>query len=159
MAPSFLRRLNMLCFKLKIRTQRTFSYGHCVVCSSVFFLWPLCCLFFCLFLMAIVLSVLLSFSYGHCVVCSSVFFLWPLCCLFFCGFWLLLWYLQALLTLCIWWLLFHSNVENTRRTASFHSKGDDGRKIRQLEHPPASRGWNRMLPIGYIHEQVLFWRM
>ena len=31
------------------------SFGHCVVCSSVF--WPLCCLFFCL--LAIVLSVLL----------------------------------------------------------------------------------------------------
>ena len=54
----------------------TFSFGHCVVCSSVF--WPLCCLFFCL--LVIVLSVLLSF--GHCVVCSSVFR--PLCCLFFC---------------------------------------------------------------------------
>jgi hypothetical protein len=51
------------------------SCGHCVVCSSVF--WPLCCLFFCLFV--IVLSVPLSF--GHCVVCSSIF--WPLCCLFF----------------------------------------------------------------------------
>ena len=149
MATSFLRRLNILCFKLKIRIQRTFSYGHCVVCSSVFFLWPLCCLFFCLFLMAIVLSVLLSFSYGHCVVRSSAI----------CGLWLLLWYLQTLLTLCMWWLLFHSNVENTRRTASFHSKGDDGRKIRQLEHPPANRGWSHMLPIGYIHEQVLFWRM
>ena len=53
----------------------TFSFCHCVVCSSVF--WSLCCLFFCL--LVIVLSVLLSF--GHCVVCSSVF--WPLCCLFF----------------------------------------------------------------------------
>jgi hypothetical protein len=38
------------------------------------------CLSFCVFLLAIVLSVLLSI--GHCVVCSSVF--WPLCCLFFC---------------------------------------------------------------------------
>jgi hypothetical protein len=79
------------------------SFGHCVVCSSVF--WPLCCLFFCL--LAIVLSVLLSF--GHCAVCSSVF--WPLCCLFFCllaivlsvllrYIWILiaLWYLQTLLT-------------------------------------------------------------
>ena len=37
------------------------------------------CLSFCVFLLAIVLSVLLSF--GHCVVCSSVF--WPLCCVFF----------------------------------------------------------------------------
>jgi hypothetical protein len=53
-----------------------FSFGHCVVCSSVF--WPLCCLSFCL--LAIVLSVLLSF--GHCVVCPSVF--WPLCYLSFC---------------------------------------------------------------------------
>ena len=53
----------------------TFYFGHCVVCSSVF--WPLCCLSFCL--LAIVLSVLLSF--GHCVVCPSVF--WPLCCLIF----------------------------------------------------------------------------
>jgi phosphatidylglycerophosphate synthase len=43
------------------------SFGHCVVCSSVF--WSLCCLFFCL--LVIVLSVLLSF--GHCVVCSSIY--------------------------------------------------------------------------------------
>jgi hypothetical protein len=34
------------------------SFGHCVVCSSVF--WSLCCLFFCL--LAIVLSVLLRFT-------------------------------------------------------------------------------------------------
>jgi hypothetical protein len=33
---------------------------------------------FCLFLLAIVLSVLLSFSFGHCVVCPSVFCFWPL---------------------------------------------------------------------------------
>ena len=57
------------------------SFGHCVVCSSVF--WPLCCLFFCL--VAIVLSVLLPF--GHCVVCSSSIY----------NFWLHLWYLQTLL--------------------------------------------------------------
>jgi hypothetical protein len=49
------------------------SFGHCVICPSVF--WPLCYLSFCL--LAIVLSVLLSF--GHCVICPSVF--WPLCCL------------------------------------------------------------------------------
>ena len=53
-----------------------FSFGHYVVCPSVF--WPLCCLSFCL--LAIMLSVLLSF--GHYVVCPSVF--WPLCCLSFC---------------------------------------------------------------------------
>jgi hypothetical protein len=33
------------------------SFGHCVVCSSVF--WSLCCLFFCL--LVIVLSVLRQF--------------------------------------------------------------------------------------------------
>jgi hypothetical protein len=43
------------------------SFGHCIVCPSVF--WPLYCLSFCL--LAIVLSVLLSF--GHCIVCPSVF--------------------------------------------------------------------------------------
>ena len=52
------------------------SFGHCVICPSVF--WPLCYLSFCL--LAIVLSVLLSF--GHCVICPSVF--WPLCYLSFC---------------------------------------------------------------------------
>ena len=65
-----------VCFVDRCFSFCSYSFGHCVVCSSVF--WPLCCLFFCL--LAIVLSVLLSF--GHCVVCSSVF--WPLCCLFFC---------------------------------------------------------------------------
>ena len=101
-----------ICFVDRCLSFYTFSFHHCVVCSSVF--WPLCCLFFCL--LAIVLSGFLSF--GHCVVCSSVF--WPLCCLFFCllaivlsvllsfghcvvcsssiyGFWLPLWYLQTLL--------------------------------------------------------------
>ena len=67
----------------------SFSFGHCVICPSVF--WPLCCLSFCL--LAIVLSVLLSF--GHCVICPSVF--WPLCYLLIYGFWLPLWYLQLFL--------------------------------------------------------------
>jgi hypothetical protein len=40
----------------------SFSFEHCVVCSSVFFFWALCCLFFCLFLLSIVLSVLLRFT-------------------------------------------------------------------------------------------------
>jgi hypothetical protein len=52
------------------------SFGHCIVCPSVF--WPLYCLSFCLF--DIVLSVLLSF--GHCIICLSVF--WPLYYLSFC---------------------------------------------------------------------------
>jgi hypothetical protein len=34
------------------------SFGHCFVCSSVFIFWPLFCLFFCLYLLAFVLSVL-----------------------------------------------------------------------------------------------------
>jgi hypothetical protein len=70
-----------ICFVDRCLSFYTFSFHHCVVCSSVF--WPLCCLFFCL--LAIVLSVLLSF--GHCVVCSSSIY----------GFWLPLWYLQTLL--------------------------------------------------------------
>jgi hypothetical protein len=38
------------------------------------FVWPLCCLSFCPFLLAIVLLVLLSFSFGHYVACPSVLF-------------------------------------------------------------------------------------
>jgi hypothetical protein len=38
------------------------SFGHCVVCSSVF--WPLCCLFFCL--LAIVLSVRFRYTDSDC---------------------------------------------------------------------------------------------
>ena len=86
------------------------SFGHCVVCSSVYgfwlplwylvtivlsvlryagsdypfgILWPLCCLFFGMRVLIIPLV-----SCGHCVVCSSI-----------CGFWLPLWYLQTLLVL------------------------------------------------------------
>jgi hypothetical protein len=61
----------------------SFSIGHCVICPSVLFYWPLCYLSFCPFLLAIVLSVLPSFSIGHCVICPSVLFYWPLCYLSF----------------------------------------------------------------------------
>ena len=71
-----------VCFVDRCLSFCAFSFGHCVICSSVF--CPLCCLFFCL--LTIVLSVLLSFD--HCVVCSSSIY----------GFWLPLWYLQTLLT-------------------------------------------------------------
>ena len=82
----------------------SFSFGHCVVCSSFIYglwlppfgiFWSLCCLFFFYlrimvtslwYLLAIVLSVLLLFtdygylplvSFGHCVVCSSfIYGLW-----------------------------------------------------------------------------------
>jgi hypothetical protein len=64
-----------VCFVDRCLSFSTFSFGHCFICSSVF--WPLFYLFFCL--LAIVLSVLLSF--GHCFICSSVF--WPLFYLFF----------------------------------------------------------------------------
>jgi hypothetical protein len=53
-----------------VRVTRSLVLYDCVFCRSLFVL----------FLLAIMLSVLLSF--GHYVVCSSVF--WPLCCLFFC---------------------------------------------------------------------------
>jgi hypothetical protein len=44
-----------VCFVDRCLSFCTFSFGHCVVCSSVF--WSLCCLFFCL--LVTVLSVLL----------------------------------------------------------------------------------------------------
>ena len=77
----FCRSLFVL-FLLAIVLSVLLSFGHCVVCSSVF--WPLCCLSFCL--LAIVLSVLLSF--GHCVDCTSSILI-PL------------WYLQVLLDMLV----------------------------------------------------------
>jgi hypothetical protein len=101
------------------------SFGHCVVCSSIYgirlpfgIFWPLCCLFFFYlrhlitlwYLLVTVLSVLLFtasdyplVSFGHCVVCSSSIYgiwlpfgiFWSLCCLFF--------YLRHPITL--WYLL------------------------------------------------------
>jgi hypothetical protein len=47
-----------VCFVDRCLSFCSFSFGHCVVCSSVF--WPLCCLFFCL--LVIVLSVLLRYT-------------------------------------------------------------------------------------------------
>jgi hypothetical protein len=43
--------------------------------SNTMAFWPLCYLFFCPFLLAIMLLVLLSFSFCHCVACPSVLFL------------------------------------------------------------------------------------
>jgi hypothetical protein len=57
-------------------------------CLSFFF-WPLCCLF--LFDLQILITPLVSF--GHCVVCSCLIF----------RFWLLLWYLLAIvLSFLVW---------------------------------------------------------
>jgi hypothetical protein len=64
-----------ICFVDRYLSFCTFSFGHCVVCSSsIYGFWPLCCLFFFdIRIMAIVLSVLLRYTdSGHCVVCSSI---------------------------------------------------------------------------------------
>jgi hypothetical protein len=91
-------------FDMRILITPLVSFGHCVVCSICGFwlplwyllaivlsvrytdsdypfgiFWPLCCLFD----IRILITPLVSF--GHCVVCSIY------------GFWLPLWYLQALL--------------------------------------------------------------
>jgi hypothetical protein len=100
------RRMYMFCRSLFL-SFCPFSFGHCVVCSSIFWFWlplwylfaivlsvlrfsdsdypfgifwPLSCLFFDFL---ILITPLVSF--GHCVVCSSIF-----------GFWLPLWYLFAI---------------------------------------------------------------
>jgi hypothetical protein len=52
------------------RQGQIIQWPHCIICPSVFFFWPLYYLSFCLFLLAIVLSVL-SFSFGHCIICPS----------------------------------------------------------------------------------------
>jgi hypothetical protein len=99
------------CFVDRCLSFCTFSFGHCVVCSSSMYgfwlplwyllvivlyvplrctdsdypfgiFWSLCCLF--LFDVRILITPLVSF--GHCVVCSSSMY----------GFWLPLWYLLAI---------------------------------------------------------------
>jgi hypothetical protein len=65
--------------------QRKTTKGQSV-CPFVVFLWPLYCLSFGGFPLAIILFVLLSFSFGLYIVCPFVVFLWPLYCLFFGGF-------------------------------------------------------------------------
>jgi hypothetical protein len=95
-----------VCFVDRCLSFCTFSFGHCVVCSSLLYglwlpfwyllaivlsvllrytdydylfdiFWPLCCLF--LFAIRIMITSLVSF--GHCVVCSSSLYgFWlPLC--------------------------------------------------------------------------------
>jgi hypothetical protein len=97
-------------FDLRILITPLISFGHCVVCSSIYVFWlPLW------YIVAIVLSVLLRFTDSD--YPFGIF--WPLCCLFFfdlqilitplvsCGhcvvysssiyrFWLSLWYLVAI---------------------------------------------------------------
>jgi hypothetical protein len=103
----FLLPLCCMFFYLRLLITPLVSCGHCVVCSSIYgfwlllwnlvaivlsvllftasnysvgILWPLCCLFFYLRLLITPLV-----SCGHCVVCSFIY-----------GFWLLLWYLVAI---------------------------------------------------------------
>jgi hypothetical protein len=97
-------------FGIRMLITSLVSFDHCVVCSSSVYgfwlplwyllaivlsvllqytdsdylfgiFWPLCCLFF--FDIQILITLLVSF--GRCVVCSSSVY----------GFWLLLWYLLA----------------------------------------------------------------
>ena len=73
------------------------SFGHCVVCSSMIYIfwlhlgifWPLCCLFF--YDIQILITHLVSF--GHCVVCSSIIY----------RFWLHPWYLLAIVLSVLLW--------------------------------------------------------
>jgi hypothetical protein len=65
----------------KDKQYSSFSCGHCIVYPLFLFLWPLYCLSFVPFLMAIVLFILCSFSYDHCIVYPLFLFLWPLYCL------------------------------------------------------------------------------
>ena len=100
-----------VCFVDRCLSFCTFSFGHCVVCSSPIYrfwlplwylvaivlsvllrytdsdypfgiLWPLCCLFF----SDIQILITPLVSCGHCVVCSSPIY----------RFWLPLWYLVAI---------------------------------------------------------------
>ena len=94
-----------------------------------FFFWPLCCLSFCLFLLAIVSSVLLSFSFGHCIFCPSVFFFWPLYYLSFCLF-LLAIVLSVLLSFAFGhWIICPSSYGSTYpffKLFIYHPKPDSG---------------------------------
>ena len=108
----------LLFYDIQILITPLVSFGHCVVCSSmiyrfwlhpwyllaiVFFVilwysdsdytlgifWPLCCLFF--YDIQILITPLVSF--GHCVVCSSMIY----------RFWLLPWYLLAIVLSVLLW--------------------------------------------------------
>ena len=85
-------------FDLQILITPLVSCGHCVVCHSLIYtdsdysfgiLWPLCCLSF--FDLQILITPLVSC--GHCVVCHSLIY----------RFWLLLWYLVAIVLSVILW--------------------------------------------------------
>jgi hypothetical protein len=80
--------LYYLSFNLRLLVTPMVSFGHCIVCPSIYGFWlPLW------YLLAIVLSVLLPYtflytsmvSFGHCIICPSIY-----------GFWLPLWYLLAI---------------------------------------------------------------
>ena len=101
-------------FYVRLLITSLVSFGHCVVCSSssmygfwipLWYLlaivlsvllllctasdylfgifWPLCCLFFFFYVRLLITSLV---SFGHCAICSSSMY----------GFWLLLWYLLAI---------------------------------------------------------------
>jgi preprotein translocase subunit SecG len=133
-----------VCFVDRCLSFCTFSFGHCVVCSSSTYgfwllfgiFWPLCCMFFfdvrilitLWYLLAIGLSVLLRHtnsdyslvSFGHCVVCSSSTY----------GFWLLfgifwplccLFFFDIRILITLWYLLAIVLSVLLRRTDSDYS--------------------------------------
>jgi hypothetical protein len=103
-----------VCFVDRCLSFCSFSFGHCVVCSSsiywfwlplwylqtllvllFFFFWPLCSLFF--FDIQILIT---SLWYLQTLLVLLFFFFWPLCSLFFFDLLILitsLWYVQTLL--------------------------------------------------------------
>ena len=79
--------LYYLSFNIRFLVTPLVSFGHCIICPSIYGFWlPLW------YILAIVLSVLqYTFlvtplvSFGHCIICPSIY-----------GFWLPLWYLLAI---------------------------------------------------------------
>jgi hypothetical protein len=82
------------------------SFGHCIVCPSIYasdylfgIFWSLYCLS--LYLLPLITSLV---SFGHCIVCPSIYasdylfgIFWPLYCLsFYLCLWLPLWYLLVI---------------------------------------------------------------
>jgi hypothetical protein len=57
--------------KGKRQKDKQYNFGNYIVCPFFAFYWPLYCLSFCRFPLAIILFVLLSFFFGHYTVCPK----------------------------------------------------------------------------------------
>ena len=95
--------LRCLSFDLRLLITPLVSFGHCIVCPSIYgfwlhlwYLWPLRCLSFDLRLLITPLV-----SFGHCIVCPSIY-----------GFWLRWLLITSLISLFYWlrWLLLITNL-------------------------------------------------